>query len=140
MYYFEALFAVLREAISILAFQSRRSRVYHPQLVAVYYQCEALYRNFAFGEYLLVLPLTSELDALCDGKCEPDSALPSARGATFGFMMMPPNEKDTHRCPFRLARVDKKDATQIILLSVNWNPLNPKPLYIFGRIQPFLLH
>ena len=37
-------------------------------------------RNFAFGEYLLVLPLTSELDALCDGKCEPVSALPSARG------------------------------------------------------------
>ena len=39
-----------------------------------------------------------------------------------------------------LRRVDKKDATQIILLSANWNPLNPKPLYIFGRIQPFLLH
>ena len=35
---------------------------------------------------------------------------------------------------------DKKDATQIIILSANWNPFNPKPLYIFGRIQPFLLH
>ncbi|MBQ7358353.1 MAG: hypothetical protein IJW65_06435, partial [Clostridia bacterium] len=27
----------------ILASQSRRRRVYHPQLVAVYHQCEALY-------------------------------------------------------------------------------------------------
>ena len=40
-------------------------------------------RNLAFGEDSLVLPLTSELDALCDGECEPDSATSLTCGALF---------------------------------------------------------
>ena len=38
------------------------------------------FRNLAFGEDSHALPLTSELDALCGGECEPDPAAPVARG------------------------------------------------------------
>ena len=38
-------------------------------------------RNFAFGEDSHALPLTSELDALCVGECEPDLVRLVARGA-----------------------------------------------------------
>ena len=43
-------------------------------------------------------------------------------------------EVNTTKIDFDIKKTANFSAFQIILLSANWNPLNPKPLYIFGRI------
>ena len=69
----------------------------------------ALPRNFAFGEDSLVLPLTSKLDALCDGECEPDSA---SLAEPYLFCGGASNAKTHPLGAFALRCVDKKDAAK----------------------------